>query len=110
MKQGLAVEVHDDHFARDEEDRVWLQAAGERGWVILTKDQRIRYRPLELGALRTSGARVFVLTAGNVRGIEIAGVFLAALPKMIRLLRSHAGPFVARVSGSGKVSIAKLRG
>ena len=40
VKSGLMVEIHDDHFARDEEDRVWLQTVGERGWVVLTKDQK----------------------------------------------------------------------
>jgi hypothetical protein len=30
----------------------------------LTKDQRLRYRPLEIAALRASTARVFVLTSG----------------------------------------------
>ncbi|HEV8040842.1 MAG TPA: hypothetical protein VGP62_18360 [Bryobacteraceae bacterium] len=64
---SLKVEIHDDHFARDEEDRMWLRAVGERGWVVLTKDQRLRYRPFEIAALRASGARVFVLTAGNLR-------------------------------------------
>ena len=74
IKTGLVVEIHDDHFARDAEDRVWLQAVGERGWVVLTKDQRLRYRPLEIATLRASRARVFVLTAGNLRGSEIAAV------------------------------------
>jgi predicted nuclease of predicted toxin-antitoxin system len=67
VKAGLVVEIHDDHFSRDEEDCVWLAAAGERGWVVLTKDQKLRYRPLEISALRASKARVFVLTAGNLR-------------------------------------------
>ncbi len=31
INSGLVVEIHDDHFARDEEDRVWLKAVGERG-------------------------------------------------------------------------------
>ncbi|MGC8761209.1 MAG: hypothetical protein ACP5VC_14725, partial [Bryobacteraceae bacterium] len=61
VAEGMAVEIHDDHFKRDEEDRVWLAAVGERKWVVLTKDQRLRYRPLEIAALRESGARVFVL-------------------------------------------------
>jgi predicted nuclease of predicted toxin-antitoxin system len=92
IKSGLSVEIHDDHFARDEEDRVWLRSIGERGWVVLTKDQRLRYRPLELAALRASNARVFVLTAGNLRGAEIAAVFLAALP-MIHKMLLPAGSF-----------------
>jgi len=42
VKPGLIVEIH-DHFVRDEEDRVWLRTVGERGWVVLTKDQKLRY-------------------------------------------------------------------
>jgi predicted nuclease of predicted toxin-antitoxin system len=105
INHGLAVEIHDDHFARDEDDRVWLRTAGERGWVVLTKDQRLRYRPSEIRELRASHARVFVLTAGNLRGCEIAAVFLAALPRIYRILPSLAGPFVARVSKSGHITI-----
>jgi len=106
IKAGLVVEIHDDHFARDEEDRVWLQRVGEFGWVVLTKDQRLRYRPLEIAALRTSKVRVFVLTAGNLRGVEIAAAFGTALPGICKVLRGQLGPFVARVSKSGKIRIA----
>jgi len=104
-KAGVVVEIHDDHFARDEEDRVWLRTVGERGWVVFTKDQRLRYRPLEIAALRASKARVFVLTAGNLRGIEIAAAFLTALPRIFKTLHSVPGPFVARVSHSGQIKI-----
>lgn len=103
---GLHIEIHDDHFARDEDDSVWLSAVGLRGWVILTKDQRLRYRPLEIAALRASRARVFVLTAGNLRGSEIAAVMVRALPRILRILKSNPGPFVARVSSSGHVTVA----
>lgn len=105
IKTGLVVEIHDDHFARDAEDRVWLQAVGERGWVVLTKDQRLRYRPLEIATLRASRARVFVLTAGNLRGSEIAAVFLTALPRICQLLNEVPGPFLARVSRPGHVRV-----
>lgn len=102
-KEGLSVQIHDDHFKRDEEDRVWLQDVGGRGWVVLTKDQRLRYRPLEIAALRSSGARVFILIAGNLRGSEIASVFVSALPAICNILRAHRGPFVGRIAKSGKI-------
>jgi predicted nuclease of predicted toxin-antitoxin system len=105
INAGLVVEIHDDHFVRDEEDRVWLKAVGEWGWVVLTKDQRLRYRPLEVAALRASNARVFVLTAGNLRGTHIAAVFVEALPRIRKVLNSRPGPFIARVSQSGHVTI-----
>ena len=101
---GLTVEIHDHHFERDEDDRVWLRDVGARGWVILTKDQRPRYRPLELAALRSSRARVFILVAGNLRGSEIAAVFVKALPRIYKILASRSGPFVARISKAGEVA------
>jgi predicted nuclease of predicted toxin-antitoxin system len=105
VAEGLTVEIHDDHFRRDEEDSVWLAAVGQQNWVVLTKDQRLRYRPLEIAALRASGARVFVLVAGNLRGSEIASVFVAALSAICRILHAQKGPFVARIAKSGKVTL-----
>ncbi len=107
IKSGLVVEIHDDHFKRDEDDRVWLKIAGTKGWVVLTKDQRLRYRPLEIAALRASNARVFVLTAGNLRGAEIAALFVRALLRILKILHSRPGPFVARISPSGRVTLPK---
>jgi len=78
----------------------------DRGWVVLTKDQRIRYRPLELEALQTSRARVFVLIAGNLKGEEIAAIFVHAVPNILRILRSHKGPFVARIAKDGRVTVS----
>ena len=106
MKAGLRIEIHDDHFKRDEEDQVWLTEVSKRSWVVLTKDQRLRYRPLEISALRASRARVFVLIAGNLKGSEIAATFEAALPRIERILASHAGPFIARVSKNALVTVS----
>jgi hypothetical protein len=105
---GLVVEIHDDHFDRDEEDRVWLQTVGGLGWVVLTKDQRLRYRPLEIAALRASRARVFVPTAGNLRGGEIATAFVTALQEICRTLDSNQGPLIARISQAGLVNIQEV--
>jgi len=105
ISNGLTVRIHDDHFKRDEEDRVWLSEVGRRSWVVLTKDQRLRYRPLEISALRSSQARVFILVAGNLRGSEIADVFVSALNAIYRILQAHKGPFIARIAKSGKVTL-----
>lgn len=42
---GLTVERHGDHFAHDCPDEEWLQGVGERQWVAITHDRRIRYKP-----------------------------------------------------------------
>ncbi len=58
---GISVERHGDHFPPDTSDETWLADIGARGWVILTHDRRIRYKPNELAAVKRN--RV----AGSVR-------------------------------------------
>ncbi len=50
--------------------------AGSRGWIVLTKDERIRYRPNERRALLRSGVRAFILTGRNLTGEEMGEVFV----------------------------------
>jgi hypothetical protein len=102
---GETVEIHDDHFVADATDEDWLLEVGKRGWIVLTKDDRIRYRTTERTALATARVRAFVLTSSQLQGAEMAVAFLAALPRIKRLIAKHNPPFIGRVSRSGMVSM-----
>lgn len=52
---GAVVERSLDHFGRGVEDREWLTVAGQKGWVVLTRDKRIRY-PIAAASRRTAPA------------------------------------------------------
>src|SRR4051812_30434760 len=56
----VEVHVHDDHFPPDTRDEEWLAEVGKRGWIVLTKDTRIRYRSSELTALVKANVSAFV--------------------------------------------------
>ena len=43
-KAGLKIEIHDDHFAPDAKDEERLTVAGHKQWIVVTRDERIRYR------------------------------------------------------------------
>ena len=60
---GLHVEVHDDHFRQDALDPEWLTDVGERNWIVVTRDERIRYNVAEKQAMRRAKVRAFVLAA-----------------------------------------------
>jgi predicted nuclease of predicted toxin-antitoxin system len=107
---GATVVVHDDLFAQDALDETWLAGVGERSWVVLTKDRRIRHRQSELLALVDAGVRAFVLTAGNITGEEMAAAFVSALPRMLRLIQRESPPFIATVSRSGLVRLLNIPG
>jgi PIN domain-containing protein len=100
---GETVEIHDDHFAPDAKDEVWLIEVGSRGWIVLTKDDRIRYRVTERTALASANVKVFVLTSTQLQGSEMAAAFIKALPRIKRVCANHRSPFLARVSRNGKV-------
>jgi predicted nuclease of predicted toxin-antitoxin system len=102
---GAEVRIHDDHFPPAARDEEWLSEVGRRGWIVLTKDARIRYRGIERTALMNAGVRAFVLTAKNLQGSEMASVFVRALPAMTRFIVSHPPPFIARVTRSGAISM-----
>jgi hypothetical protein len=104
---GEEVKVHDDCFPPGTQDHVWLRTVGESGWVILTKDSRIRYRRNEMEALLSSGARSFVLVSRNLPGSEMAGIFIRALPGMKKLCAVVSAPFIAHVHHDGKVILMK---
>jgi hypothetical protein len=100
---GAIVEVLEPYFSPDCPDVVWLPEVSQRGWVILTKDDKIGRNPLEQLAIAQSDARVFILAEGTLTGREMATQFVLALPKMEKLIQSHRSPFIARVYGGGIV-------
>lgn len=98
------MEIHDDHFPPDEKDKVWLQEVGRKGWLVLTKDRKIRYRGPEVAALAGAGVGAFVLRAGNVQGQDMGQIFVKALPAMKRFAAKTARPFIVSVAQSGRLT------
>ncbi len=108
-KAGLNIEIHDDHFAQNAEDPEWLAACGKKNWIVVTRDERIRYRVAERQAIRHAKVRAFVLAAqGNLRAEMLAQNFLEALPKMRRVVEKQKPLFIAKISRSGDVTILEL--
>lgn len=101
----MRVEIHDEHFAQDAEDTEWLASVGKRGWIVLTKDGRIRRSPLERMALLNANVGAFILTAGDLRGAAMGALFVEALPKMMRISTKTLRPFIATVAASGSIVI-----
>jgi len=98
---GAKVEVHDDHFAPDATDEHWLAEVGRRKWIVLTKDNRLRYHRREKAALLRHGVSAFILTARDLKGNEMAGAFTTALPRIERFLRTHTKGCIVAVSREG---------
>jgi len=106
---GARVEIHDKHFALDEPDVEWLKTVGGRGWVVLSKDVRIRRDAFEREALRSAGVKAFFLTQQGLAGQEMAQTFVAALPGMVTRAARQPGPFIYTLSRDGAFGRIKLK-
>lgn len=93
---GLSVERHSDHFAQDCEDDEWLREVAARGWVALTHDARIRYKPNELAAIVQHKATLLVIV-GQAPYSELARNFINTLPRVLAFLAAHDPPVIGKV-------------
>jgi hypothetical protein len=93
---GLTVERHADHFSHDCPDEIWLEAIGQRGWVAITHDGRIRYKPNELAAVIDHRVSLLVMI-GHVPYPQLAVGFVATTPRILSFLDRHEPPFIAKV-------------
>lgn len=100
---GLHVRTLSEEYGvpadEDVPDTEWLAHAGQRGWPVLMKDERIRYRSAERGAVLASAVQAFCLTNGNLRAAVMAQ-FLAVIDK-IATACGRPGPFAYAVSPAG---------
>ncbi len=93
---GLSVERHSDHFAHDCADDVWLAEVAARGWVALTHDARIRYKPNELAAIVQHKATLLVVV-GHAPYAELARNFVNTLPRILTFIEGSRSPVIGKV-------------
>ena len=49
---GAQVETHDGNFAPDAPDDQWIREVGRRGWLVLSKDEKIRAKVFRNGTVK----------------------------------------------------------
>jgi PIN like domain len=90
---GYAVRLIADFYgddAKETPDEEWIAEGCRRGWLLLTKDKRIRYRTAELAALE---GHLFCLVDGNASIEDMTLSLVAALPRIVRAAAQGASGF-----------------
>ncbi|WP_420807058.1 hypothetical protein [Trichormus azollae] len=60
---GISVEIHDNHFDKRALNVDWLPQVGGKGWIVLTKDDKISKNQLERIAVACAQIKMFVLAS-----------------------------------------------
>jgi hypothetical protein len=101
--------AHHDLFDHDTPDELWLAAAADKGWLVVTRDQRIRYRANELAAMRRAQLHVFVFTQGSLTGAETGSILVRCHAAMIRHATNTPAPAFFSLTRSGEVNPLRAR-
>lgn len=87
--------------AAETTDATWIAEGCSLGWILLTKDKKIRYRTEELAAL--ARGHLFCLVSGNLGLDDMAQRFVDAQPAMLRAADTHTVGFW-HVHAGGRIS------
>jgi hypothetical protein len=89
-----------EHYGVPEDERVadpeWIREAAIRGWPILMKDKRIRYRRAEIETVIQYQARCFVITKGDLPSVDMVSRFMTAKQAIFDAV-ALAGPYIYAV-------------
>jgi hypothetical protein len=95
---GLEVTRHRDHFPPDCPDEVWLEAIGKAGWIAVSHDTRIRYKPNELAAVIRHRVRL-LLIIGKAPFPQLAKHLVATAPRIVDFVEQHEAPGLRKSIG-----------
>lgn len=107
---GELVHAHDDHFGQATTDIEWLTEVGKRGWVVLTKDSRIRTNANERDAVLASRVALFALGRGDLSAPRMGEVFSSALPRIRIVLGKYGVPLIATITSDVIVTVRTAKG
>lgn len=103
---GLSVERHADHFPQDMPDPDWLREIGQRGWIAITHDGRIRYKPNERAAVVEHRVALLVVV-GKAPYPQLALSFIATRARILHFIKQHQAPYIAKVYRGSVASAAE---
>jgi len=99
--------AHHHLFRHDTPDDEWLSAAADSAWLVVTRDQRIRYRANELAAMKRARLHVFVFTQGGLTAQETGNILVRCHPSMLRQASVVEPPAFFSLTRSGDVNRLK---
>ncbi|MCP5329171.1 MAG: hypothetical protein R3E75_01710 [Steroidobacteraceae bacterium] len=73
-----------------------MREIGKIGWVAVTHDGRIRYKPNEKNAVIENNVALLVVV-GHALFPELAEAFVATEPKIHDFIAAHERPHIAKV-------------
>jgi hypothetical protein len=84
-------------------DREWIPEVGARGWLVITKDKKIRTRPEERRAIKENNVGCFILNYSQpLNRWEILKLVTSTLDEMEEKFANTPRPFLYLIDRNGR--------
>jgi predicted nuclease of predicted toxin-antitoxin system len=90
-----------EQFAESAEDELWLPYIGDKGYVLVTRDETIRWKPAEIKALKRHKVGAFFLGGKGLSRCQLVQQLVRNWPRMKELAAKEHRPFAYRIPPSG---------
>ncbi|HXG35914.1 MAG TPA: hypothetical protein VNL15_02985 [Dehalococcoidia bacterium] len=93
----------EDEFSHDIKETEWLPEIGRRGWLVVSRDKKIRTRPGERRALSEAKIGCFIFVQKqNLTRWQYLKLLALSLDEMERVFANTPKPFIYGVSRTGQ--------
>lgn len=104
--QGWQIEMHTAHMDRGISDVEVIEFCAQRGWALVSVDDRIRYVPENKMAAERCGLQVFMLMCKkDTVGVQMSSALVAAQGKILQFIKTNRCGFFAHVYLAGRAKI-----
>ena len=100
-RQFHEMHYHQQHFAIEEEDDVWLPKVGQWGWTVIGHDSRHHRKAPEISAIKQYGIGCFYLWGSEAKRWEKMQCFARAYERIVEAEKITPKPFIFRVGKIG---------
>ena len=90
-----------DHYPTNAADADWLPRIGRDEWILLTRDDRVRFKPAELTAFKQYHVGAFFLGGKDRSRCDLIQQVVRNWPRMKELAAKTVKPFAFRVPPQG---------
>ncbi len=102
--RGVEIEYHQEHFAMNAPDDVWLPIIGSWGWTVIGQDYKFHNLSPELEAIKIHNVGAFYLWGAEEPKWETMRCLAKAFDEIIHTATVTTPPFIFRVEKRGRLN------
>lgn len=106
---GQVLHYHDEVFPQTAVDTEIIARVAHEDWVLVTRDKKIRRRPAEVAAIRTSGAKCVVFAQrATMTTWPLMKRLVCSWEDIESIVDGALGPLIVSVYHDGRTKILHL--